>query len=117
MRGKWKINWIVPLLLFLLAAVCLLTVVPGNNQASLAMPLPQTFAGAYSRDGEVWYPLDDNADLDALDGDLFLRGHFSYDIVDGGGLYCYQNHIGVTICLNGELLFIDTISDFGIGRI
>ena len=112
MKEKWKNNWIVPLLLFLLAAICLLTVVLRSNQSSLSKPLPQTFTGEYSRDGEVWYPLDDNADLNALDGDLFLRGHFSYDIFDGGRLYYYQNHIGVTIYLNGELLLIDTISEY-----
>lgn len=113
MRGTWKNNWMVSLLLFLLAAICLLTVVLRSNQASLSMPLPQTFIGEYSRDGEVWYPLDDRADLSALDGDLFLRGHFSYDASEGGRIYYYQNHIGVTIYLNGELLSIDTISEFG----
>ena len=112
MKERWKNNWIVPLLLFLLAAICLLTVVLRSNQSSLSKPLPQTFTGEYSRDGEVWYPLDDNADLNALDGDLFLRGHFSYDIFDGGRLYYYQNHIGVTIYLNGALLLIDTISEY-----
>ena len=80
MKERWKNNWILPLFLFLLSAICLLTVVLGSNQSSLPKPLPQTFTGEYSRDGEVWYPLDDNADLNALDGDLFLRGHFSYDI-------------------------------------
>ena len=111
MKERWKNNWILPLFLFLLSAICLLTVVLGSNQSSLPKPLPQTFTGEYSRDGEVWYPLDDNADLNALDGDLFLRGHLSYDIFDGGRLYYYQNHIGVTIYLNGELLLIDAISE------
>ena len=112
MKERWKNNWIVSLLLFLLSAICLLTVVLRGNQSSLSKPLLQIFTGEYSWDGEVWYPLDDNADLNALDGDLFLRGHFSYDIFDGGRLYYYQNHIGVTIYLNGELLSIDTISEY-----
>ena len=112
MKERWKNNWIVSLLLFLLSAICLLTVVLRGNQSSLSKPLLQIFTGEYSWDGEVWYPLDDNADLNALDGDLFLRGHFSYDIFDGGRLYYYQNHIGVTIYLNGELLLIDNISEY-----
>ena len=112
MKETWKNNWIVPLLLLLLAAVCLLTVVLGSNQSFSSMPISQTFAGEYSRDGEAWYPLDDSADLGALDGDLFLRGHFNYDAGKGGRLYYYLNHIGVTICLNGELLSIDTVSEF-----
>ena len=45
MKEKWKNNWIVPLLLFLLAAICLLTVVLRSNQSSLSKPLPQTFTG------------------------------------------------------------------------
>ena len=111
MKSKRTYNWLVSLMLFLLAATCLLTMILKSNQSSLSKPMLQTFTGEYSRDGETWYPLDDNADLNALDGDLFLRGHFSYDIFDGGRLYYYQNHIGVTIYLNGELLFMDTISE------
>ena len=109
MKAKFQYNWIGNLVVFLLAVICLLTMVLRSNQASLSEPSPQTITGSYSRDGEVWYPLDDNADLDALDGDLFLRGHFSYEISEGRRLYYYQNHIGVTICLNGELLFQDTL--------
>lgn len=112
MKERWKNNWIEPFLLFLLAAICLLTVVLRSNQSSLSKPLLQIFTGEYSRDGEVWYPLDDNTDLNALDGDLFLRGHLSYDSMGGGRLYYYQNHIGVTIYLNGELLSTDTISEY-----
>ena len=51
MKETWKNNWIVPLLLLLLAAVCLLTVVLGSNQSFSSMPISQTFAGEYSRDG------------------------------------------------------------------
>lgn len=110
MNDKWKNNWSVPVLLFLLSAVCLLTVVLRGNQSSVSRLMPQTITGEYSRDGETWYPLDDDADLNALDGDLFLRGHFGYDVMSGGRLYYYQNHIGVTIYHNGELLFQDTLS-------
>ena len=100
MKAKFQYNWIGNLVVFLLAVICLLTMVLRSNQSSLSEPLLQTVTGEYSRDGETWYPLDDNADLNALDGDLFLRGHFSYDIFDGGRLYYYQNYIGVTIYLN-----------------
>ena len=112
MKEKWKKSWIVPLFVSLMAVICLLTVVARSNQATLSKPLHQDFTGEYSRDGETWYPLDDHSDLDALDGDLFLRGHFSHEIVEGGRLYYYQNHIGVTIYFNGELLLIDTILEY-----
>ena len=102
---------IVPLLLFLLAAVCLLCVVLGSNQATTARPLQLSFEGEYSRDGETWIPLTDSADLSALDGDLYLRGHFSYELGEGGRLYYYQDHIGVTFYRNGTLLAMDTVSE------
>ena len=82
-KAKLQYNWIGNILVFWLAAVCLLTMVLKSNQASLSKPLLQTFTGEHSRDGETWYPLDDNADLDALDGNLFLRGYFSYDRIAG----------------------------------
>ena len=83
MKEKIQYNWIGSILVFLLAVICVFFVVLKSNQASLSKPLLQTFTGEHSRDGEAWYPLDDNADLDALDGDLFLRGYFSYDRIAG----------------------------------
>lgn len=85
MKAEFQYNWIGNFLVFLLAVICVLFVVLKSNQASLSKPLLQTFTGEYSRDGEIWVPLDDNADLNALDGDLFLRGHLSYDSIGGGG--------------------------------
>ena len=45
MKERWKNNWIVSLLLFLLSAICLLTVVLRGNQSSLSKPLLQIFTG------------------------------------------------------------------------
>lgn len=101
MKDRLKYNWVINLLPFLLAAGCLLSAVLGSNQSILSLPVQQCFHGEYSRDGETWSPLDDSADLSALDGDLMLRSHFAYDIIEGGRLYFYQNHIGVTIYVNG----------------
>ena len=83
MKKKIQYNWIGSILVFLLAVICVFFVVLKSNQAFLSKPPLQIFTGEYSRDGETWYPLDDNADLDALDGDLFLRGYFSYDRIAG----------------------------------
>ncbi|MGN0985148.1 MAG: hypothetical protein ACI4OU_01535, partial [Candidatus Enterenecus sp.] len=105
-----KYGWVWSIVLLFLAVICLLLVVLGNNQASVALPIQQTFSGEYSRDGETWYPLTDSADLSALKGDLYLRGQFSYDVVGDGRLYYYQDHIGVAIYVNGELGYEDTIS-------
>lgn len=111
MKAKREYSWIGTVLL-LLAACCILSVVLFNFQASMALPLQQVFTGEYSRDGETWYPLDDRSELSALDGDLILRGHFSYDISEDGRLYYYQNHIGIAVYLNGELIWKDTITEF-----
>ena len=113
MKIKFQYNWIGNLLVFLFAVICILFVVLKNDQSIASYPIQQTFIGEYSWDRETWQPLDDNADLDALNGDLFLRGYFSNDNPAGGRIYYYQNHIGVTLCLNGELLSIDAVSEFG----
>ncbi len=70
MKSKRTYNWLVSLILFLLAATCLLTMILKSNQSSLPKPLLRIFTGEYSRDGEMW---------NAPEGDLLLWGHFSYD--------------------------------------
>lgn len=109
-KKKWKYTWTIPVFLFLLAAICLFTVVLKSTQATLTTLLPQTLTGEYSWDEKTWYPLDGTADLDAQKGDLFLRGHLSDGVVPGGRLYYYQNHIGVITSCNGEVLNYDTVS-------
>lgn len=112
MKNHLRYDRLGSLLLFLLAAACLLSAVLGSNQAALSRPLQQTFVGSYSRDGVNWAPLDDRADLSALDGDLILRGHLTEDILDGGCVTFYRDHIGVSIYRDGERLYIDTITEF-----
>lgn len=112
MKARSRYNRLVNFLIFSLSTICLLAVSLGNKQSFVASPLQQTLTGEYSRDGNMWYPLSAECDLSALDGDLLLRGHFSYDIPENARLYYYQDHIGVTIYLNGELLYIDTVSEF-----
>ena len=67
LKGKISIQ----VILLILAAVCLIVMLRGNNQAIMGIPIPQTFSGEYSRDGETWLPLAEDAELSALDGDLF----------------------------------------------
>ncbi|MCI7126213.1 MAG: hypothetical protein MR935_08495 [Agathobaculum sp.] len=112
MKQKVNYSWLGSLLLILLSVVCLLVVVVRNEQAVLSFPIQQRFLGEYSRNGITWHPLRSDTELSALDGDLILRGHFSYDIGEGGRLYYYQNHIGVTFYRNGTLLQGDTVSEF-----
>ena len=54
LRGKKTyIDYLALVILLLLAAACLLSVSPSSNQASLSFPLPLTFRGEYSYDGEA----------------------------------------------------------------
>ena len=86
----------------LLAVVCLASVTLGRQQASLPIPMPQEFIGEYSYDGENWQALTGDADISALDGDLFLRGSFLREMKAGWHLNFYRNHIGVSVKVNGE---------------
>ena len=92
----------------LLALVCLTVVVKNNNQAFMPIPRALNFTGEYSYDGENWYSYDENSGISALDGDLTVRGHFDVDISEGEILNIYCNHIGVSIYVNGEQMYMNT---------
>lgn len=110
MKSKNRIiESIVLVLPLLLALICLVYVSVGSHQASLPVPMPQELIGEYSYDGENWQELTENADISALDGDLFLRGHFLRDMKNGWQLRFYRNHIGVSIKLNGEPIYADAM--------
>ena len=100
------IGFAVPMLL---AVICIVSVTLGTHQASLPIPMPQEFIGEYSYDGETWQPLTEDAELSARKGDLFLRGTFLREMKDGWQLNFYRNHIGVSIEVNGEQIFMDTM--------
>lgn len=100
------IFFVLPLVL---AFICVVTVSFNNQQAVLPVPMPQKFIGEYSYDGETWQPLVDEADISALDGDLFLRGNFLREMQEGWKLNFYRNHIGVSIKVNGEQIYMDTL--------
>ena len=119
MKGKKTyIDYLALVLLLLLAAACLLSVSLSSNQASLLFPLPLTFRGEYSYDGETWMPLSDDAELSTLRGSVILRGHLDEEIGEGACLNYYRNHIGVSMYINGELWALDAITEYasmGIG--
>lgn len=116
MKKKY-ISLAAVLLLVLLSAVCLIRVVRGNNQASMPVPKEYIFSGEYSYDGVNWYPYDEESEMSALEGDMVVKGHLDSDILEGGILNFFCNHIGVSIYVNGELLYMDTpaeIRNYGI---
>lgn len=94
------------LLPVLLAFVCILVMVLNTNQSILAVPFPLEFEGEYSFDGgESWQVLTAASDLSAAQGDLLLRGYFNEDLFPGGILYLYRDHFGISIEVNGELIY------------
>ena len=98
------ISFLVPLLL---ALICIVSVSLGSYQATLPIPMPQEFVGEYSYDGENWQSLTEEADISALNGDLFLRGTFLREMGEGWQLNYYRNHIGVSIKINGQQVYED----------
>ena len=104
---KQRFEYIGFALPLLLALVCILSVTNNNYQAWLPIPMPQEFIGEYSYDGENWQPLTEQSDLSARKGDLFLRGTFLREMMEGWQLNFYRNHIGVAIAVNGEQIYQD----------
>ena len=101
----------------LLAFICLAFVVRNDNQAIMPIPRNLTFTGEFSYDGENWYPYNEDSDISALDGDVTVRGHFDVDISEGEILNFYSNHIGVSMYVNGEQVYMDApteIKNYGI---
>ena len=101
----------------LLAMICLIKMIKDDNQAGMPVPREYVFTGEYSYDGINWYPYDENSDLSALEGDVIVKGHLDADIEEGAILNFYCNHIGVSIYINGELVYIDApseINEYGI---
>lgn len=116
MKNKY-VRLAIIILPMLFAAFCIGKMIENNNQAFMPIPKEYAFVGEYSYDGENWYPYSQDSEISALDGDLVVRGHFDSDIPEGGMLNFYCNHVGVSIYVNGELLFMDIateIKDYGI---
>lgn len=100
-----------------IAIICLTFAVRNNNQASMPIPMSLTFTGEYSCDGDNWYPYNKDSDMSALDGDVTVKGHFDVDISEGAILNFYCNHIGVSMYVNGEQVYMDApteIRNYGI---
>ena len=104
-----NIDLFLPLVAVLLGIVLMGLQNPISVQASMAVPMPQSFLGEYSYDGINWNPLEAQADISALKGDLYLRGHFESAIPQDSRLYFYCDHIGSEILINGELLELDIL--------
>lgn len=97
------------ILLFTLAAICIVSVTLGTHQAILPVPMPQELIGEYSYDGTTWEILTEDTELSARNGDLFLRGTFLREMKEGWQLSFYRNHIGISIKINGQQVYKDAM--------
>ena len=93
----------------LLAAICLILVVKNNNQAGMPIPLEIVFSGEYSYDGKNWDSYDKNSDISSYEGDIVIKGHLDSDILEGGMLNFYCNHISVKIRVGEETVVFDSV--------
>ena len=105
MKNKY-IKLMTIVLPILLAVICIFLMIKNNNQANLSIPKEYVFTGEYSYDGENWYTYSEDCELSALEGDVIVKGHLDSEIPEGGILNFYCNHIGVSIYVNGEVVFI-----------
>lgn len=83
------INIVIFLILFCFAGLVLVLACRNSNQAVMSIPFPIKF------EGEQEY----------VDGDLVLRGQFSEELPEGAEMKFYLNHIGISIYLNGEMIY------------
>ena len=116
MNNKY-IKTVAIIMPILLAVICLLLVVKNDNQASMPIPGNLTFTGTFSYDGENWYTYNENSDISALNGDITVKGNFDMDIPEGAILNFYCNHIGVSMYVNNEQVYMDApteIKNYGI---
>ena len=104
-----NIELFLPLAAILLGILIMGLQKPISVQASMPVPMPQSFLGEYSYDRITWNQLEAQADISAVKGDLYLRGHFESAIPQDSRLYFYCDHIGSEIFINGELLEQDIL--------
>ena len=101
----------------ILGLFCIIIVCNNNQQALLPTPMPQSFIGEYSYDGNQWMELSNDTKLSALKGDVWLRGHLERNMSEGWLLSFYRNHIGISMYVNDKLIYMDSVtqlSDKGI---
>lgn len=104
-----SIELYLPLAVLLIGMLIMSISKPIVVQSTPPIPMPQLMAGEYSFDKCNWYPLETASDLSALDGELYLRGHFQSPIYADSRLYFYSNHIAGEIFIDGELTNIDPL--------
>ena len=95
----------------IIAILCCLLIFRTNNQATMAIPLELEFIGEYNQGTDEWFEYTKESDISALDGDLIIRGHFNEDVFADAIINMYCNHIGISVYVNEEPVFIDYLTE------
>lgn len=104
-----RLDILLPLLALFIGILAMCFTKPTVLQAAAPVPMPQSFLGEYSYDNENWHPLTDTAELSALEGDLYLRGHWERAIPARSRLNYFGNHIGAALYVDGQPYSIDLL--------
>ncbi|MBR5800593.1 MAG: histidine kinase [Lachnospiraceae bacterium] len=95
----------------LLAGICLMVVIINNNQSTMPIPYKVEFEGAYSFDGQNWHPYTAESDISARNKEVVFRGNVNADFTEELVLNFLCNHVGVSLYVNGECVYVDIISE------
>ncbi|MGN1318046.1 MAG: sensor histidine kinase [Lachnospirales bacterium] len=112
-KVKW--DFLVQVILFILAILVLAITYLKNQQAAMSIPIKLDFVGEYSTDkGTTWNKYDNSIKFSSLDGNLLLRGSFENDFKEDTHFNFYINHININIYINDEPFFLDSRIDLGL---
>ena len=110
--NKSKCNAIIYTAMFLFVGIVIFLTCKNSNQAISTFPLPLQFVGEYSQNGGEWQTLRKDTNLSAYDGDLVIRGRFNEELPEGTNIKNYLNHIGMSVYMNGEILYESSVEQY-----
>lgn len=88
-------------LVFVLAVIALHIFCTDNVLARSSMPIPIAFEGEYSQNGGDWQPYSEGTSINALNGDVTLRGRFNFEWASIR-LQAYLDHISLRVVVDGK---------------
>lgn len=105
MKNK-KLGILGILVVIIMAFLVLFVACRDSQQSVMSIPVPLTFEGEYSYDQTEWLPLEEKTELSVMNKDLFLRGNFDFELPEGIPVNFYQDHISMSLAVNGQIVFL-----------
>ena len=84
-----------------LAVMAMVMMVHRSIVSRPSKPIPVSFSGEYSQNGGEWQILNEDTRINALNGDLVLRGNFNFE-KDEVPFNVYLDNISMTIFVDGN---------------